>query len=62
MMQLHVTQIFLHGFNIVSGFQAVHGECVSEIVEAYVRQARILQYLLMQVHDGVGVVHLSCDG
>ncbi len=33
MMQLHVTQIFLHGFNIVSGFQAVHGECVSEIVE-----------------------------
>lgn len=28
-----MTQIFLHGFNIVSGFQAVHGECVSEIVE-----------------------------
>ena len=31
--KLGMTQIFLHGFNIVSGFQAVHGDCVSEIVE-----------------------------
>jgi len=35
---------------------------VSEIMEAYVRQSRVLQDFLMQVHDGVGVVHLSRDG
>ena len=50
------------GFHVYTVLQGLRGECVSEIVKAYVLKARISQYLLMQVHDGIGVVHLSCDG
>lgn len=35
---------------------------VPEIVEAYVRQPGIFQNYLVQVYDGIGVIHLSCDG
>ena len=35
---------------------------VPEIVEAYVRQPGIFQNFLVQVYDGIGVIHLSCDG
>lgn len=33
-----------------------------EIVEAYVRQPGIFQNFLVQVYDGIGVVHLAGDG
>lgn len=50
------------GFHVHAVLQGQRGECVSEIVKAYVRQTRIFQNFLMQVHDGVGVVHLPRDG
>ena len=33
---------------------------MSEVVKAYVRQARVLQNFLMQVYNGIRVVHLPC--
>ena len=35
---------------------------VSEIVKAYMRQSSVFQNFLMQVHNGIGVIHLPCDG
>ena len=57
-----VAQHTADGFHVYAILQGQRSECVSEIVKAYVRQARVLQNFLMQVHDRVGVVHLSRDG
>ena len=35
---------------------------MSEIVKAYMRQSSVFQNFLMQVHNGIGVIHLPCDG
>lgn len=56
-----VAQHAADGLDIHAVLQGQCGECVSEVMEAYVWQSRILQNLLVQIHDGVGVVHFSCD-
>ena len=35
---------------------------VSEIMKSDVRQSSVFQNFLMQVHNGIGVVHPPCDG
>ena len=35
---------------------------MSEVVKAYVRQSCVFQNFLMLVHNGIGVIHLPCDG
>ena len=35
---------------------------MSEIVKAYMRQSSVFQNFLMQVHNGIGLIDLPCDG
>ena len=35
---------------------------VSEIMKSDVRQSCVFQNFLMLVHNGIGIVHLPCDG
>ena len=57
-----VAQHAADGFDVHAVLQCQRGEGVSEVVKAYVRQSCILQNFLMQVYNGVWVVHLAGDG
>ena len=47
------------GFDVHSVLQCQRCEGMSEVVKSDVRQSRVLQDLLVQVYDGVWVVHLT---
>ena len=47
------------GFDVHSILQCQRCEGMSEVVKSDVRQPGVLQYLLVQVYDGVWVVHLT---
>ena len=50
------------GFDVHPILQCQRCEGVSEVVKSDVRQPGVLQYLLVQVYNGVWVVQLSRDG
>ena len=56
-----VSQHTADSFYVYAVLQGQCGECVSEVVEAYVRQSCVFQNFLMLVHNGIGVVHLAGD-
>ena len=56
-----VTEHTADRFHVHTILQCQRCEGMSEIMKSDVRQPRILQYFLMQVYDGIGIVHLPCD-
>ena len=54
-----VAQHTADGFYIHTVLQGQRGKGMPEIVKAYVRQPGIFQNFLVQVYDGVWVVHLT---
>ena len=48
-------------FHIDAILERQRGEGVPQIMKSDMRQSCVLQDLLMKVHDGVRIVHLTCD-
>ena len=59
---LVVSQHRGYRFHVHAVLQSQCGKGMPEIVEAYMRQSSVFQNFLMQVHNGIGVIHLPCDG
>ena len=57
-----VAQHAADGFDVHAVLQGQRSEGMSEVVKAYVRQSCVFQNFLMQIYNGIGIVHLPCDG